>query len=196
MTTTVEDAAVASGAKVVAPMKLAHVVLRTSRYEEQLKWYVTVFGAKITFRDEHNAFLTYDEEHHRVALLNFPGLADQPQGAAGVHHIAFTYKTLEDLLSNYVRLKGLGIKPVVSINHGPTTSLYYADPDGNRIELQVENFDTLEEATGFFHSERFADNPIGIDVDPDELLRRLGAGEAESDLKRRRENGPRATGTP
>jgi catechol-2,3-dioxygenase len=195
MTTTEEDAAVAPGAQVVAPMKLAHVVLRTARYEELVDWYTTVFGAKITFQDEHNAFLTYDEEHHRVAILNFPGLADQPQGAAGVHHVAFTYETLEGLLANYVRLKGLGIKPVVSINHGPTTSLYYADPDGNQIELQVENFDTLEEAIGFFHSEQFANNPIGVDVDPDDLLRRLRSGEPDVDLKRRSESGPRATGT-
>lgn len=37
-------------------------------------------------------------------------------------------------------------------NHGPTTSLYYRDPDGNQIETQVDNFETAEEATAFMNS--------------------------------------------
>jgi len=180
-----------AAAKIVSPIKLAHMVLRTSRYREQLDWYKTVFAAKTVYQDDRNAFLTYDDEHHRMAILNFPGLADQPQGAAGIHHIAFTYATLEGLLSNYARLKDLGIIPVVSMNHGPTTSLYYVDPDGNQLELQVENFDTLKESLGFFESKQFAVNPIGVDFDPEDLLRRLRAGEPEADLKRRPDSGPR-----
>jgi hypothetical protein len=37
------------------------------------------------------------------------------------------------------------IRPFYSINHGPTTSLYYTDPDGNRVELLVDNFATAGE---------------------------------------------------
>ena len=181
-----------SQAKAIAsPAKLAHMVLRTSRYAEQIAWYKTVLGASTTFQDEHLAFLTYDDEHHRVAILNMPGLKDQSAVVAGVHHIAFTYAGLADLLDTYARLKGLGILPIVSINHGPTTSLYYSDPDGNQIELQVDNFETMEESTGFFYSEQFAINPIGVDVDPEDLIRRLRAGESEADLKRRADSGPR-----
>ena len=43
-------------------------------------------------------------------------------------------------MSSYARLKGLGIEPDACVNHGVTTSLYYADPDGNQVELQVDNF--------------------------------------------------------
>jgi hypothetical protein len=46
--------------------------------------------------------------------------------------------------------------------------MYYTDPDGNRIETQVDNFDTIEEANAYMASTAFAENPIGIDFDPDD----------------------------
>jgi catechol 2,3-dioxygenase-like lactoylglutathione lyase family enzyme len=176
---------------IVSPARLAHFVLRTSRFEEIVSWYKTVLGARPAFQNELLAFLSYDEEHHRVAVLNVPDLKDQPEGAAGVHHNAFTYATLKDLMETYERLRDLGIKPVFVINHGPTTSLYYSDPDKNQIELQVDNYDDIEDATAFFYSEAFAENPIGVEFDPDELLARLRAGEPEDALKRRPDIGAR-----
>lgn len=177
--------------KVVSPQRLAHFVLRTSRFEELVDWYQTVLGAVPAFKNDILAFLSYDEEHHRVAILNVPDLKPQPEGVVGVHHNAFTYASLKDLMDTYERLRDLGIKPVFPINHGPTTSMYYADPDGNQIELQVDNYDNIEDATAFFYSEAFAENPIGVEFDPDELLARLRAGEPEADLKRRPDIGQR-----
>src|SRR6266403_3098161 len=187
----VEAGRAGAGPAVISPVKLAHIVLRTSRFEELVAWYKAALGAHAVFENELLAFLTYDREHHRVALLRVPNLAEQGEGTAGVHHIAFTYATLSDLLSTYERLKGVGIKPVFVINHGPTTSLYYADPDHNQLELQVENFDTIEESTAFFYSAEFAENPIGVEFDADELLRRLRAGEPERELKKRSRVGAR-----
>ncbi|MET0546489.1 MAG: VOC family protein [Caulobacterales bacterium] len=176
---------------IVSPAKLAHFVLRTPRYEEMINWYKTALHAHGVFESPILTFMTYDDEHHRVVILNAPDVAPQPDGVAGVHHIAFTYHTLDDLMGNYERLKALGIKPVYVINHGPTTSLYYADPDGNQIEFQVENFDTVEESTQFFYSKAFAENPIGVEFDPDELLRKLRAGVPHAELKRRPDEGAR-----
>lgn len=170
---------------IVSPSKLAHFVLRTSRYAEILDWYKTVLNAKPAFESDALAFLSYDEEHHRVAILNIPTLEEAPAGIAGVHHVAFTYDSLVVLLENYERLKALGIMPSYVINHGPTTSLYYEDPDHNQLEFQVENFASVEESGKFFFSDAFAENPIGVEFDPDDLLRRLRAGESEEDLKRR-----------
>jgi catechol 2,3-dioxygenase-like lactoylglutathione lyase family enzyme len=173
------------------PVKLAHFVLRTPRFEAQKAWYKTLLCAEVAFENDVLCFLAYDDEHHRVALLNMPELAAQSPDAAGVHHIAFTYASLTDLMNNYERLRDLGIKAAFPINHGPTTSLYYVDPDGNNIELQVDNFDTLREAGAFFYSTAFADNPIGVEFDPEELLRRLRAGEPEAELKKRPDVGKR-----
>jgi len=162
----------------VTPVQLAHIVRRTSRFDEMLKWYQTVLGAEIAHADGMLAFLTYDDEHHRIAIARIPGLADQPPMAAGTDHVAFTYADLGDLLYTYVRLKSAAIEPYWCINHGPTTSMYYKDPDGNRVELQVDNFPTADETNRWMHSGDFAANPIGVVFDPDDLLTRYKAGEA------------------
>lgn len=174
-----------------SPLKLAHIVLRSSRYQELLSWYKLVFNATAAFEDESIAFLAYDDEHHRIALINVPDLQPQPAGIAGVHHIAFTYEDMAALLRHYDRLKVAGVQPVWCVNHGPTTSMYYADPDGNQLEFQIDNYDTVEEAGAFFFTDAFATNPIGVDFDPEELRRRLHAGEDETALKRRPASGPR-----
>jgi catechol-2,3-dioxygenase len=173
------------------PRKFAHVVLRTSRYHEVVDFYKALLCAHSTFSNDILSFLTYDEEHHRIAVLNVSGLQDQQRGAAGVHHVAFTYDSLADLIANYERAKLQNIEPVWCTNHGPTTSFYYRDPDGNQLELQVENFATVEESIEFLHSPEFAENPIGVDFDPEELARRLRAGEPEVELKKRPHSAPR-----
>ena len=184
-------APVSEASGIASPVRLAHIVLRTSKFKELIAWYKLVMNATPAFESETIAFLAYDDEHHRVAFINLPGLAPQPDGIAGVHHIAFTYASLKDLLGNYVRLKELGVEPVWPVNHGPTTSLYYPDPDGNQIECQVDNYDTVEEAGEFFFTEAFATNPIGVDFDPDDMYRRLMAGEDEATLKLRPSSPPR-----
>ena len=175
----------------ISPARLAHVVLRSSQFDALVEWYKTVLCAKIAFTDGALAFLTYDEEHHRIAVLNIPGLQRQPDGMTGMHHMAFTYASLRELVANYERLDQLGIRPVTCINHGPTTSMYYADPDGNQVELQIDNYDTVEEAGEFFYSPAFAKNPIGVDFDPADLVRRFYAGEDEGTIKKRPDSGAR-----
>ena len=63
--------------------------------------------------------------------------------------------------------------------------MYYADPDGNQLEFQVENYDSVIESTKFFYSEEFAENPIGVEFDPEDMIARLRAGEPEEQLKKR-----------
>jgi len=75
------------------------------------------------------AFLTYDEEHHRVAILDMPHLPPQPRATPGVDHVAFTYGSLDERLGTWERLGDAGVEPVWAINHGATTSLHYRDPD-------------------------------------------------------------------
>lgn len=176
---------------IAPPIKLAHIVLRTSRYAKMLRWYQRALKMHVVFGNNTLSFLTYDEEHHRLAILNVPDLEEQPDKVCGIHHIAFTYDTLTTLMDNYATLKEEGIAPVYVINHGPTTSLYYADPDGNQLEFQVENFATIDESTDFFFSEAFERNPIGVEFDPDELLARVRAGEPEEELRRRPDIGKR-----
>ncbi len=64
--------------KVTPPKKLAHVVLRTPRYKEMVEFYKTFLGAEATYENDFLAFLTYDEEHHRIAIAAIPGAESCP----------------------------------------------------------------------------------------------------------------------
>jgi catechol-2,3-dioxygenase len=161
----------------VSPRQLAHVVRRTGRFEELVRWYCTVLEAEVVHSDGVLAFLTYDDEHHRIAIAGIPGLEAQPAMAAGTDHIAFTYADLGDLLHTYLRLAAEGIEPFWCINHGPTVSMYYKDPDGSRVELQVDTIASREAIERWMRSGEFAANPIGVVFDPRELVARYEAGE-------------------
>jgi len=171
------------GNKRVAPIKLAHFVLRSKNFEQMKQWYMAVLEARIQFANDFIAFLTYDEEHHRLALANMPHLPEAGK-TAGLDHVAFTYASLEDLVYTYKRLKAADILPVWCVNHGPTTSMYYKDPDGNRVELQVDNFPDVEALNAWFRSGEFKNNPIGTNYDPDRLVEKLEAGTSVEELVR------------
>jgi catechol 2,3-dioxygenase-like lactoylglutathione lyase family enzyme len=167
------------------PSKLAHIVFQTNQIPAMRDWYCAVLGGHVIYENDHLSFVTYDDEHHRVAFLNFGPLAprethtelgpkttEQP----GLHHTAFTFASLPELLDTYGQLKARGIRPFFCVNHGPTTSMYYRDPDGNRVELQIDNFATAEEGQAWMHSPAFDRNPIGVEYDPDELVRKFASG--------------------
>ncbi|KAE8366464.1 Glyoxalase/Bleomycin resistance protein/Dihydroxybiphenyl dioxygenase [Aspergillus caelatus] len=177
--------------KVQSPSTLAHVVLRTPNVRVMENFFVTFLGGRVAHRNDVLSFITYDEEHHRIALLELPAKGPRVRSSYGLEHIAFSYATLSDLMLSYRQRKDRGISPIWCVNHGPTTSIYYKDPDGNVLETQVDNFDTPDEANQFMSTEAFAENPIGTDFDPEEMIRKLKAGEDDKVLKRRNEIGPR-----
>ena len=175
MTRTLDDRTV------IKPAKFAHFVLRVRNLEESIAWYQSVLGMEIVHHAGKIAFLTYDDEHHRLAMVETPA-ADAPRGAPGLDHVAYTLNSLGDLLSTYKRLAAKGILPVWPINHGLTTSLYYEDPQGCRVEFQVENFETARELRGFMEGPAFAKNPIGVSFDPAKLVARYEAGDPIEEL--------------
>lgn len=163
-----------------SPVKLGHVALCTTDVARLRAWYCTVLKARVMFESDFVGFITYDDEHHRLAIIN-RGVEPAP-GPSRLDHISFTYATLGDLLGTYERLKDDGITPHRTINHGGTTSMYYRDPDGNQVELQIDNFATLEETAAFLESEVFAANPIGVEFDADKLAERFQRGDPVAEL--------------
>jgi catechol-2,3-dioxygenase len=179
----------------VRPKSFVHVVYRTRRFEEMLAWYEVVFDARVQQRNPVMAFLTYDEEHHRfafvdLAVLQPEGNEKQKQGLVGIDHVAYTYASLEDLLENYIQLKSKGIVPYWCVHHGMTISMYYADPDGNQMEFQVEVFESLEEGNAFMCSPANMENPVGVEYDPEDWLAQLRAGASISEFLVRRVHEP------
>jgi catechol 2,3-dioxygenase-like lactoylglutathione lyase family enzyme len=178
----------------VRPTAFAHIVLRTGRFDDMVTFYKRFLNAWEVMGSERFSFLTYDAEHHRVAFVNAGDVPALDRRAAGVEHFAYTFASMGDLLANFLRLKEAAIFPYWCINHGSTTSLYYRDPDGNQIETQTDNFDTREELVGFFASEVFRANPLGVQFDPERLVELYRQGRPEAELKRQGV-APRAPGT-
>lgn len=179
------------GTKVLSPAYMAHVVLRTSNLAVMQNFYLTFLGARVSHSNAQLSFITYDDEHHRIAIVGIPSTAPKNRHSCGLEHIAFTFPDLSSLMLAYRQRKARGIEPVWCVNHGPSMSLYYKDPDGNMLETQVDSFETAEEANEYMHSASFAENPIGVDFDPEELIEKLQAGEDEARLKKRADIGPR-----
>lgn len=177
--------------KVISPSALAHVVFRTSNYTKMVSFWKTFLGAEITHMNETLCFLRYDDEHHRIAIINMQDIAAKVPASNGLDHVAFSFNSLNDLVMAYSQRKSHGITPTWCVNHGPTTSIYYKDPDGNTIETQVDNFDNVEDANDFMTGGYFAENPIGTDFDPSELVEKLRSGVDEKTIKTRVEIGPR-----
>ena len=170
-----------------SPRKVAHVVYCTRRFDEMVAWYQTVFEAKVQHQNPMMAFLTFDDEHHRFGIVNLAaldpnGIDDGKRSAVGVNHVAYTFEGVGDLLDTYARLKDAAVMPYWSVHHGLTLSLYYSDPDGNRMEFQVDCCETAEESNAFIRGNAMNDNPIGVDYDPDELLARYRAGASVNEL--------------
>lgn len=184
-----------SSTETISPSSIGHFGLRTrpEGFDAMVQWHLDFFSGRIVLQNKNAAFIAYDYEHHRLVIVQdekHVAPVDK-RTASGVYHIAFTLDSLADLAAKYEALKALGVEPHWPVNHGMSTSMYYFDPDGNELELQVNNFDTAEEALAFMATEEYARNPIGVDIEIDDWLRRVKSGEDESSLKMRPEIGQR-----
>jgi catechol-2,3-dioxygenase len=166
------------------PAYMAHVVLRTQDKARLVQWYGLVLGAQVVFENALITFVTFDGEHHRLAFIENTEAVPAPAQSIGIVHFAYSYKNLDDLIQTYERLSAAGIRPNRVINHGTTTSLYYPDPDGNTVEMQVDNFSNRESLNAWYAAGHFTRNPIGIEFDIEALIARRRAGSEPQELLR------------
>jgi 2-polyprenyl-6-methoxyphenol hydroxylase-like FAD-dependent oxidoreductase/catechol 2,3-dioxygenase-like lactoylglutathione lyase family enzyme len=165
-------------APVIAP-KFHHVNLKTTRLQEMIDFYSALVGAEVLFQYEMGAWLSNDAANHRIALLAFPGFVDDPEKdtRTGLHHTAFEYGDFDELNRSYLRLKELGITPAFCLDHGMTFSYYYADPDGNHVELQCDVFGDWSKSSAWMReSLEFQQDPLGKFVDPDRVAAAYAQG--------------------
>jgi catechol 2,3-dioxygenase len=158
---------------------LHHVNLKTTRPDAMIDFYKTVLGVEVVFRNHFVAFTSTDDAHHRIVFITLEGMRDDPEKIShtGMHHMAFDYESLEDLISTYARLRDAEIMPHMSVDHGMAVALYYPDPDGNTVELQVDNFPTQREAQDYVrNSPEFAADPLGTFFDPELVLAEFAIG--------------------
>ena len=72
-------------------------------------------------------------DHHQIAFLN-AGRDENPPNS--VNHFAFRVASLDDVKEMKVRLDEDGrTENILPLTHGNTWSIYFADPEGNGIEI-------------------------------------------------------------
>jgi catechol-2,3-dioxygenase len=168
--------------------RLHHVNLKTNKLQEIIDWYSTVLGMEVVHQFPGGAWLSNDDANHRIAILASPKVIDHPERTnhSGMHHLAFEYDEMEDLLETWARLRELDIRPHMVLDHGMTMSFYFVDPDGNSLELQYDEFGDWSKSKEFMRtSAEFEADPIGKFVDPDKLLEAYREGASADDLHRR-----------
>jgi catechol-2,3-dioxygenase len=169
-------------------LHLSHLVLQTGQLSAMRDWYLTVLDARVVYENPAMCFITFDEEHHRLALLALPPevLRERTPSTTGLSHSAFTFGSMADLVARYRTLREASIEPRVPIQHGMTTSMYYRDPDGNAVELQIDNFASADEATRYMNGPEFAEDPVGPTFDAAALADAFDAGVPVPELTTRR----------
>ncbi|MGP3535144.1 VOC family protein [Microbacterium sp. RD1] len=172
----------------IQPPKLHHATFMTMDVDAMVAWYELAVGLQPVYYAAHAAWLTNDEANHRIALLRIPGThppIDKPH-SAGLHHTAFEYPTFDQWLDNYVRLRDADVRPVVCLDHGMTMSMYYADPDGNGVEIQIDVFgDGGLSKEWMWASQEFAEDQVGPQFDPESLVVARAAGLSPEEIHRR-----------
>ena len=115
--------------------KVGHVVLNVKDVEASVKFYTEALGMEVMrLRENSAAFLSFGTQHHDIALFKAPEGAEM--GTLGLNHIAFQIEGGEtELRQLYGRLIQHGAKVDYTTDHGMTHSVYFFDPDGNRLEI-------------------------------------------------------------
>lgn len=169
------------------PMRLGEVVLATGRYDAMTGWYRQVLDVEpslehavetgapptVPCKPTRMCFFRLHTEHPYqdvVAIFEMPGTRDAPTDVPRLHHMQLRNASLPVLRERYRRLREVGVVPYRSMDHGPSTSLYYRDPDHNVVEIAASNFATLAEFEACLASDDYRRNPAGKVIDPQSLL--------------------------
>ena len=125
------------------------MLLRVADLERSTAFYRDVLGFRIAERDpEHGGvFMTLGDDFHTIDLFPHPdpAAADSPtRSHVGVAHIAFQVASFDDLRDAYATLQSHGIAIDRAMDHVNQRSIYFAYPDGNRLEIYYEVPGALE----------------------------------------------------
>jgi catechol 2,3-dioxygenase-like lactoylglutathione lyase family enzyme len=123
------------------PAVFSHLGIHVTDLPRMEDFYTRVLGLLVSdkgaLRDGPTlVFLSRDpDQHHQIVLVT-----GRPPGADYnvVNQISFKVATLAELKAMYARMQAEGVKEFRIVTHGNAWSVYFPDPEGNRVELFVD----------------------------------------------------------
>jgi catechol 2,3-dioxygenase len=127
-------------------LTIGHVHLRTADVRRVRDFYVGVLGLDVVVEafdvpgwgtTGDILFLAVGGYHHHLGFNTWKskGGDPQPDGVAGLHHVALRYSTRAYLADAIRRLRKVDWPLRQLTDHGTHEAIYISDPDGNDLEL-------------------------------------------------------------
>ena len=115
---------------------LGHVGLFCDDLRKMRGFYANVLGLTIADEDLDRGicFMSAapEVEHHQLALAR---AKDPSQKTQHVQQVSFKVGSLDEVRQFYHRLRDAGMKIDRTVTHGIACSVYFYDPENNRLEL-------------------------------------------------------------
>lgn len=144
-------------------MRLGHVGLFVTDLEKMRDFYTRVLGFTVTDsgrgRSAEFVFMSRDpDEHHQIVLAS----GRPPESFGVINQISFRVDTLDELRAAHALLVDAEVEAIDPVDHGNTWSVYFNDPEGNRLEIYI--------ATPWYVAQPHAER-LDLSLSDDELMR-------------------------
>jgi catechol 2,3-dioxygenase len=123
------------------PTKLTHVVLNSSRTDDEIAFFVDALGFRLSDSTDMMEFVRCTSDHHSLALVRTEG--------PSLNHMAYEMASIDGLMRGTGRLKQHGYNIEWGVGrHGPGNNVfsYFIEPNGFVTEYTAE-VDQVDEAT-------------------------------------------------
>ena len=144
--------------------RLSHLGIFAYDVARLERFYTEVFGLTVTDRGvgkvfkNQLVFLSGNPDQHHQLVLSSGRAADAP---STVMQISFMVDTLADLRAARGRALENGAAGLIGLNHGNAWSIYFDDPEGNKVEVYMDTP---------FHTPQPCGEPLDLDMSDEDLM--------------------------
>ncbi|ABQ69369.1 Glyoxalase/bleomycin resistance protein/dioxygenase [Rhizorhabdus wittichii RW1] len=143
---------------------LAHLGIFVSDLDRMERFYADVFGLVVTDRGvgavfkNRLVFMSGSADQHHQVVLSTGRQADAP---STIMQLSFKVASLAELRDVQARAAAHGATEMIGLNHGNAWSIYFYDPEMNRIEIYLDTD---------FHTPQPCADPLDLAKSDEEIV--------------------------